>query len=98
MSGFQVKFEPELDEELDHTSGDGRKVRVMVSKVGGGTLGRAYTGRWEYAVVLPTRNDETAGVMVLVGSDLETGMPKTHAEAAKTLLEIAEDVEEGGLW
>jgi len=47
---------------------------VLVSKVGGGTLGRYYSGAWHYSY---SRRDYHAE-----GSDLMTGTPHTHADAA----------------
>jgi hypothetical protein len=48
---------------------------VLISKVGGGTLGRAYDGYWHYSV---SRRDRH-----MVGSDLYTGSPTTHYSAAR---------------
>jgi hypothetical protein len=47
---------------------------VLVSKVGGGTLGRYYSGAWHYSYSRRDRHRE--------GSDLITGTPHTHADAA----------------
>lgn len=51
---------------------------VRVSKVGGGTIGRAYQGAWHYHV------RGTA----FRGSDLVTGSPTTHHEAAQTVADF----------
>jgi len=62
---------PKTDDEWEYTC---PFCSVRVSKVGGGTLGRAYTGHWHYRIVI--------NGTVHQGSDLHTGTPKTHAEAA----------------
>lgn len=49
---------------------------VQIEKMGGGTPGKAYTGTWRYIVT------DARGIEVGRGQDLETGMPKTHAQAA----------------
>lgn len=54
-------------------------LRVAVSKVGGGTVGRKYTGDWVYEI----RRGSHTGRVLMHGRDLHTGTPKTHAEAAK---------------
>lgn len=61
-------FESELTATLD----DG--LTVSIEKLGGGTLGHSYTGTWRY-IVTDSDGDEVGR-----GQDLETGMPKTHAE------------------
>lgn len=53
---------------------DGATVRI--SKVGGGTIGRSYTGSWHYSLVGGGTGTDTEG------SDLTTGSPVTHEEAA----------------
>lgn len=58
--------------------------RIHVSKVGGGTVGRAYDGKWEYAVLL--RNVRSVRVAAY-GQDVNTGTPKTHAEVARMIEE-----------
>lgn len=57
--------------------------RVLISKVGGGTLGRSYDGAWHYSFDRVGRHDE--------GSDLVTGTPHTHVEAAALIAEFMED-------
>lgn len=59
-------------------------VRVHVSKVGGGTLGKAYDGTWEYAVILRA----VGGWKVIAsGTDIETGTPKTHGQVVAMIRE-----------
>ena len=60
------------------------RVRAHVSKVGGGTLGMAYDGRWEYAILLRA----VGGWEVIAsGTDIETGTPKTHGQVASMIRE-----------
>lgn len=72
-------FEAEYAGEIDDLMSEG-SVRVEVEKLGGGTLGKSYAGRWRYRVTLP---DGT----VHKGQDLETGTPVTHEQAARTAAE-----------
>lgn len=58
--------------------------RIHVSKVGGGAVGLAYEGKWEYAVLL--RNVRSVKV-IAHGQDVETGTPKTHDEVARMIEE-----------
>lgn len=54
-----------------------QEVTVYVSKVGGGTIDppHSYTGHWHYAVY-------NGAECVMSGSDLSSGSPLTHDEAA----------------
>lgn len=65
---------------------DGRRLVIRVSKAGGGTVGRAYEGRWLYRV-------KRAGERRILaeGSDLNTGAPKTHREAALLVEDFIHD-------
>lgn len=63
-------FAPELVAQA--TSG----LVVQVEKLGGGTLGYAYTGTWRYIV------SDAVGRELGRGQDFGTGMPHTHAEVA----------------
>lgn len=65
-------FDPQLTELTYLTSNS----MVDVYKVGGGTLGQAYEGRWGYLV-------RRHGTVVGSGEDLNTGTPKTHQQAAQ---------------
>jgi hypothetical protein len=47
---------------------------ILISKVGGGTLGKPYDGTWHYSYSLRDEHSE--------GSDLETPIPVSHATAA----------------
>lgn len=55
---------------------------VSVAKVGGGTVGREYTGNWSYVVAT------VSGEILAKGSDLYTGTLHMHWEAARTALEL----------
>ena len=53
--------------------------RVEVSKMGGGTVGREYVGRWIYAVY------DVLGELVASGDDYITNMPHTHRWVARDI-------------
>jgi len=53
---------------------------VLVSKVGGGTLGRYYAGAWHYNYSRRDRHAE--------GSDLVTPVAHTHADAASLVADF----------
>lgn len=53
-------------------------VTIGMSKVGGGTVGTAYPGSWEYAVTVN-------GCEIITGGDLRSGMPDTHEGMARCL-------------
>lgn len=55
---------------------------IHISKVGGGTVGKAYKGYWHWRM-----NNTQEG-----GSDLYTGSPKTHEEATEVLLVYIDDL------
>lgn len=63
---------------------------ISVLKVGGGTVGKTYTGRW--VIEWLDMADEP------LRSEIETGTPKTHAQVAKLARDfyldgvLAEDV------
>lgn len=67
---------------------DGTRLVILVSKVGGGTLGRAYDGRWLYRVRPVSRR----AAVLAEGNDLNTGTPKTHAEAAEIVADFVRDL------
>lgn len=54
----------------------GTYVMAEVSKVGGGTVGRQYAGRWEVRITRDSR-------IIHECDDLNTGTPKTHEEIAR---------------
>jgi hypothetical protein len=60
------------------------KVRIMISAVGGGTVGRAYrNNNWEYAI-------EVDGAIIQEGTDLRSSaIGATHSEMALTLASFA---------
>lgn len=71
------------------TVSDEPEFRLFLAKVGGGTVGEAYTGNWYYAVTTPGRQRPASGLTH--GDDLYTGTPATHAQAAKILAGLLAD-------
>jgi hypothetical protein len=70
----------EIMETVEHPTVPRRRLVLLVSKTGGGTVGRKYEGTWIYRV------RGTGGGMVLAeGSDLRTPTPKTHEQALRLL-------------
>lgn len=68
----------------------GRKLVLLVAKMGGGTMERAYAGRWLYRV---RRAGSTGPHGVLAeGDDLNTPNPKTHREALRLLEDFLPDL------
>ena len=66
---------------------DGRRLVVRISKVGGGTLGKAYDGRWMYRV------KRVGDRRILAeGDDLRTGTPKTHQQVVGIVLDFLDDL------
>lgn len=55
---------------------------VHVYKVGGGTPGHHYTGRWGYQVL-------QNGMTLASGNNLRADVPKTHEEVAALAVEMA---------
>lgn len=55
-------------------------VTIQIEKLGGGTLGEAYSGTWRYIVT-----DNSTGEEVARGQDMMTPMPATHARAAELI-------------
>lgn len=66
--------------EWQHVTEEG--ATVLVSKVGGGTIGRRYDGAWHYSYTRRDHHDE--------GSDMWTGSPASHAEVAEMVAEFIE--------
>ena len=58
------------------------EIIISVSKVGGGTLGKSYKGSWEYRVSIRGLPEY---VPPMLGDDLTTGTPKTHAQVAQII-------------
>lgn len=52
----------------------GTVLSVCISKSGGGTIGKFYTGGWSYRI--------TGGGVWIEGEDLITGTPRTHTYVA----------------
>jgi hypothetical protein len=66
--------------EYSYVALDGRTIQL--EKLGGGTIGQAYTGTWRYILL------DAEGVEVTRGQDYETHIPHTHEEAAKDLADF----------
>lgn len=64
------------DWEYETVTHDG--ATVLVSKVGGGTIGRYYSGAWHYSYSRRDRHEE--------GSNLILGTPHDHAGAASVVV------------
>lgn len=60
------------------------QVIVRVSKMGGGTFGRRYDGRWLYRVT-PVRAPRK---ILMEGDDRNTGTPRTHKDVAQIILDF----------
>jgi len=85
--GFDHERPSELDEfefgrKFANTP-SGQVLHVVVSKVGGGTVGKPYAGGyWHYMAVT-----EGQGA-VMEGSDLHIGASATHADAAEQVFKF----------
>lgn len=77
-------------DEVEYSAGT-CGIRVDVAKVGGGTLGKEYAGRWFYAVY------DVLGNLVASGDDYITGMPHTHRWVASDLASIYLDPVDGSV-
>lgn len=64
----------------------GGRLAIRISAVGGGTVGRAYAGRWMYRVKRVGSPDVLAE-----GDDLNTGTAKTHKQAAEIVNDFLQD-------
>lgn len=67
------------DFTAEHTHTDDNGLTVQVEKLGGGTVGREYTGTWRY---IATDSD---GNEVARGQDCDTGMPHSHDHVAREI-------------
>lgn len=67
-------------DEWEYTTVTPDGATVLVSKVGGGTIPRAYDGAWHYSY---TRRDHH-----VEGSDFHAGSPATHEDVADMVADI----------
>lgn len=70
------------DFEAEHTHESPDGLTVKVEKLGGGTVGSAYTGTWRYIV------SGADGAEIGRGQDYTSGMPHTHVEAAEGIADF----------
>jgi hypothetical protein len=61
---------------------------IHVSKAGGGTVGQAYAGGWDTALVVDGHVVHKYEYVTRGQDALTTGTPKTHAEAARIYAEM----------
>lgn len=64
------------DFTAEHTATDEFGWITAIEKIGGGTFGRAYAGRWAYKVFDDQNN------LVEEGDDFWCGTPRTHRKVA----------------
>jgi hypothetical protein len=83
MSIFDHDY-PDGDEHEFSAPSEYDDSTVSVSKVGGGTVGRSYGGAWHYC-------RRVGGEVTHRGSDLVTGSPRTHNEAADDIAAFLSD-------
>lgn len=84
-------FSPEyVEARQEYVNGWYVDASVAIEKLGGGTVGREYSGEeWRYVVFY-------GGQTVLRGQDLVIGHAATHMEAADTALDFAKYYQEEG--
>jgi hypothetical protein len=82
-------FEPEATFDIPALHPSEPALTIAVEKLGGGTPGRRYDGRWRAVVTL-------GGQELYRGQDLNTPAPHSHREAAGALAEmIAQTASDG---
>jgi hypothetical protein len=74
-------FRPDVTFDVPQWNTDDPTLTIAIEKLGGGTVGKAYTGTWRYVVRL-------AGTEIAKGQDLDSGTALTHEEAAHTLADF----------
>ena len=79
MPDFSHEY-PGHDDHEFITTNDGF-IEIRITKVGGGTVGRHYSGYWHYAIL-------RHGLVLRHGSDLYTGTDTTHLGAALIVTEF----------
>lgn len=73
------------DFEAEYTWVSDSGATVQIEKLGGGAVGREYSGTWRYIVTGPD------GAEWGRGQDLTTGMPRGHHFVAKMAAEYFEE-------
>jgi len=71
-----------FDEDLVEFTSASDQAEIALYKLGGGTLGASYQGRWAW------RYRDVPTGRTTSGDDLWTGTPKTHREAAEILSNV----------
>lgn len=72
----------DFDAEATFTfEADGVEVTVEIAKLGGGTVGRQYTGRWRYIM-------SVGGTEAARGQDFDTSTFESHKSAARILFRM----------
>jgi len=74
-------------EDVEYTTLTMNGKLIKLSKVGGGTVGQAYTGNWEYEIWSAYPHT----LLLMSGTDLHTGTAHTHAETALILSDFEEE-------
>lgn len=82
LQDFDSEFEWAEQVYIDKT-GELEEVTVYVSKMGGGTVGEKYEGRWLYTLVGSGSSDPKVW-----GDDFNTGMPHSHRYVARCIAMI----------
>lgn len=62
------------------------RIHIGITKIGGGTLGVAYVGTWEWAV-------SSDGEILFSGRDLSTPIARTHHECAQIVAYVIADTD-----
>lgn len=71
-------FDSELSVSIPQMNDGDKTLSIQIEKLGGGTVGKSYTGTWRYRVLW-------AGKEVYKAQDLETPTPTSHEEAASLI-------------
>jgi hypothetical protein len=81
-------FEPEAVYQIEGLYQDAAPLTIQIAKVGGGQVGRPYTGLWQAVVTHAERE-------LYRGQDLGTALARTHRQAAVALAEFLAAEHEG---
>lgn len=70
-----------------------RNVRVYISAVGGGTIGKSYAMNYWHYLVMRQHGDDTSEIL-LMGSDFYSGCHRNHQEVAEAIIDYRLDTVE----